>query len=236
MDEKKFIFMKWFYFAIIATTTIGYGNIYPRTNNGKVFYIFFSIIGIVLMMTLLRSCGKILMTLNKNLYTRVSRYLWRDKEPYLSNQLMSIISMCTIFLGFMLLVVWHDKNIGEVDHWNWIDTFYFWLVTFTTVGFGDVHFPLNVEIKHIWELSVYRVFGLCFLSGIMESIYEYLKFRKTMIIRKNKQKIRKISQMLTGTISSNDGNDFLAEQRHISSRNQKKGSSRNNSYTNAIYG
>ena len=45
VPDKEFVFMKWFYFTIIATTTIGYGQVYPKTNNGKLFYIFFSIIG-----------------------------------------------------------------------------------------------------------------------------------------------------------------------------------------------
>ena len=198
MDEKEFVFMKWFYFTIVATTTIGYGHVYPKTDPGKLFYIFFSIIGIVLMMTLLRSCGKILMTVNKKFYRRVSRCLWRDNEPYLSDQFMSVVSLCFIFLGFMLLVVWHDKNIGEVDHWHWIDTFYFWLVTFTTVGFGDVHFPLKVEVQHFWELVVYRVFGLSFLAGIIESIHEYIKFRQIMLIKQNKQHLQKLSQILIG--------------------------------------
>ena len=71
--DKNFVFMKWAYFVIIATTTIGYGRVYPKTDQGKLFYIFFSIIGIALMMTLLRSCGKILMTGNKKFYTWVCR-------------------------------------------------------------------------------------------------------------------------------------------------------------------
>ena len=55
LDEKQhFIFMKWFYFVVIATTTIGYGDVSPQTPYGRLFYIFFSIVGIAMMMTLLR--------------------------------------------------------------------------------------------------------------------------------------------------------------------------------------
>ena len=78
---------------------------------------------------------------------------------------------------------------------SWVDTFYFWLVAFTTVGFGDVHFPLEVEIDHFYELVLYRVFGLSFLAGIMESIHEYIKYRKSLLLVKHNKKrlLRKIT-------------------------------------------
>ena len=59
---------KWFYFVIIATTTIGYGDVVPKTDKGKIFYCCFSVIGIVLMMSLLKSCGAILTALNKRFH------------------------------------------------------------------------------------------------------------------------------------------------------------------------
>lgn len=197
--DKKFIFMKWFYFVIVATTTIGYGHVYPKTDEGKLFYITFSVIGIVLTMTLLRSCGKIIMAINKRFYMLIRRRICGGRG-YISDQLTSVISMCFIFLFFMVLVVVHDKNINELANWSWVDTFYFWLVTFTTVGFGDVHFPLEVEIDHFYELVLYRVFGLSFLAGIIESIHEYIKYRKGILIMQHNQSriMRKIGQRLSG--------------------------------------
>ena len=189
VHNRRFIFMKWFYFVTVATTTIGYGDVYPRTNNGKLFYIFFSILGIVLMMTLLKSCGSILTAANKRFYALINRYLCRNKK-FISEQLMSVISIIFIFFCFMLLVVWHDTSIREVK-WSLTDTVYFWIVTFTTVGFGDVAYPLNVEVEHVYELLVYRVFGLSFLAGIIDSIQMYLKFRNVIL----KKKTRKISEL-----------------------------------------
>ena len=40
--DKTFVFMKWFYFVIVASSTIGYGHVYPQTDEGKLFYIMFS--------------------------------------------------------------------------------------------------------------------------------------------------------------------------------------------------
>ena len=33
--NRMFVFLKWFYFVTIATTTIGYGDVSPKTDNGK---------------------------------------------------------------------------------------------------------------------------------------------------------------------------------------------------------
>ena len=133
------------------------------------------------------------MAINKKFYKSIRDRLWRDKE-YISDPMTSVISMCFIFLFFMLLVVIHDRNISEMQSWSWIDTFYFWLVTFTTVGFGDVHFPLEVEINHFYELVLFRVFGLSFLAGIIESIHEYIKYRKSdLLMRHNRKRLMRIN-------------------------------------------
>ena len=195
LTDKKSIFMKWFYFMIVSTTTIGYGHVSPKTNNGKLFYIFFSIIGILLMMTLLRSCGIILMAFNKKIHILICHYFSKERE-YVGNQLLEIVSMCFMFLVFMVLVIWHDKTISQVQDWSMLDTFYFWLVTFTTVGFGDIHFPLQVEIDHFYELVIYRIFGLSFLAGIIESIYNYINYQKLLLMKANEEKLKRLASLI----------------------------------------
>ena len=59
---------------------LGYGHIYPKTYNGRLFYIVFSIIGIALMMTLLKSCGAILAAANKKVYSNAVRRLCRKNR------------------------------------------------------------------------------------------------------------------------------------------------------------
>ena len=86
----------------------------------------------------------------------------------------------------------------QVQDWSMVDTLYFWLVTFTTVGFGDIHFPLEVEIEHFYELLLYRVFGLSFLAAIIESIDIYIKYRKLILIEKSTPRLRKVAKVMTG--------------------------------------
>ena len=102
-----------------------------------------------------------------------------------------------------LTVVLHDQNMGA-NQWSVMDTLYFWLVTFTTVGFGDKHLPLHVEIEHFYELLLYRMVGLSFLAGIIDSIQEYLTFRKTIFTRSSSDKFRKLTApLLQESVRSN---------------------------------
>ena len=56
---------------------LGYGDISPKTDHGKLFYIGFSVVSIPLMMTLLVSCGDIMSIMNRKIFGLVQRCLFR---------------------------------------------------------------------------------------------------------------------------------------------------------------
>ena len=63
---------------------------------------------------------------------------------WMTSELTDVASMTVLFMLFMVFVVLHDKNIDSTHSWTIVDTVYFWIVSFTTVGFGDIHFSLEV--------------------------------------------------------------------------------------------
>ena len=64
---------------------------------------------------------------------------------------------------------------------NYVDNIYFWFVTFSTIGFGDITYDVSD-----WEYSlmVYRLVGLTLLAGIIDSIVVWLKERRKKLKRK----------------------------------------------------
>jgi voltage-gated potassium channel Kch len=55
---EGFSWLDSFYFVIITLATIGYGDIFPKTNAGKLFTIFFVIVGLGLFSALITNLAK----------------------------------------------------------------------------------------------------------------------------------------------------------------------------------
>ena len=70
------------------------------------------------------------------------------------------------------------------------------MVTFTTVGFGDVVYPLELEIHHVYYLLLYRLGGLTILAAVIDALQKYIKYRKKILIQTTKKRVRKVSQMV----------------------------------------
>lgn len=174
LKDRTNIFIKWFYFATIATTTIGYGDIAPTSEYGRLFYICFSVVGIPLMMILLASCGDIMTLVNKKMFGFFNKCLCKKKK-LVSEELLSAISIFLLFAGYMCVGCVFTVSKEE---WTLLDSIYFWIVTFTTVGFGDIHPSLETEIQYIVPLVVYRCFGLALLAGLVDSLVAWGKARK----------------------------------------------------------
>uniref|UniRef100_UPI00358FD894 potassium channel subfamily K member 9-like n=1 Tax=Myxine glutinosa TaxID=7769 RepID=UPI00358FD894 len=121
-----------FYFAITVITTIGYGHAAPTTDHGKVFCMFYAVLGIPLTLVMFQSLGERMNTFVKFLLKRLKRCL-RFKNTDVSTHNM-------VFVGLLLCV--GTLCIGAAafsyfEGWSFFQSYYFCFITLTTIGLGD---------------------------------------------------------------------------------------------------
>ena len=75
----------------------------------------------------------------------------------------------------------------HVEQWSVVDSIYFWIVTFTTVGFGDLLQDPEVKDLYMPALVIYRTFGLALLAGVIDSLCAYAA------VKKNEMQERKLA-------------------------------------------
>ena len=86
-----------FIFHIILHFT-GYGDIFPTTNNGRLFYMVFSIVGIPLVVSVLTACGSIIKAVNMRFFRFLNNCCFKDK-PAVKFYYFHLL-LCCCFLRF----------------------------------------------------------------------------------------------------------------------------------------
>ncbi|XP_072345539.1 potassium channel subfamily K member 2-like isoform X2 [Scyliorhinus torazame] len=124
-----------FFFAGTVITTIGFGNIAPKTEGGKIFCIVYALVGIPMFGFLLAGVGDQLGSALGQLIGKVEEIFLRWKvNPtvirVLSTLLFVLIGCLTFVFCPVLVFRW-------IEDWPLLDSAYFVVITLTTIGFGD---------------------------------------------------------------------------------------------------
>ncbi|XP_032997518.1 potassium channel subfamily K member 10 [Lacerta agilis] len=179
-----------FFFAGTVITTIGYGNIAPSTEGGKIFCILYAIFGIPLFGFLLAGIGDQLGTIFGKSIARVEK-VFRKKQVS-QTKIRVISTILFILAGCILFVTIPAVSFKYIEDWSVLDSFYFVVVTLTTVGFGDFVAGGNAEIPYrewykplVW---FWILVGLAYFAAVLSMIGDWLR----VISKKTKEEVGEI--------------------------------------------
>ncbi|KAJ8779961.1 hypothetical protein J1605_011997 [Eschrichtius robustus] len=120
-----------FFFSVSTITTIGYGNLSPRTMGSRLFCILFALVGIPLNLVVLNRLGH-LMQQGVHSCARVLGGTWKDPA-----KARWLVGSSALLSGLLLFLLLPPLLFSHVEGWSYVEGFYFSFITLSTVGFGD---------------------------------------------------------------------------------------------------
>ncbi|KAG1931221.1 potassium channel subfamily K member 10b isoform X1 [Pimephales promelas] len=178
-----------FFFAGTVITTIGYGNIAPSTEGGKIFCILYAIFGIPLFGFLLAGIGDQLGTMFMKSILKVEK-VFRQKHKQISqtkirvtSTILFIIAGCIIFVTIPAVIFKH------IEGWSTLEAIYFVVITLTTVGIGDYVAGGDRRIEYMkWYKPVvwfWILVGLAYFAAVLSMIGDWLR----VLSKKTKEEV-----------------------------------------------
>lgn len=169
-------YLEWNYgnsvlFAVVILTTIGYGNIVPRTDLGRLFLVAYAFVGIPGTCLTLKTMGdKITDTVTYLFITFEQRLL---KRPHPQKVKLKVaLGTVTLTLALVLPLVALAIKLRH-EGWSYIECFYFTFVTLSTIGFGDYlpQFEKNADFLFL----ILALIGLSCVSSIFCSMNNFIE-------------------------------------------------------------
>ncbi|XP_057715562.1 potassium channel subfamily K member 10b isoform X2 [Corythoichthys intestinalis] len=178
-----------FFFAGTVITTIGYGNIAPSTEGGKIFCILYAIFGIPLFGFLLAGIGDQLGTIFVKSILRVEK-IFRQKHKQISQTKIRVTStILFIFAGCIVFVTVPAVIFKHIEGWTTLEAIYFVVITLTTVGIGDYVAGGNRRIDYMkWYKPLvwfWILVGLAYFAAVLSMIGDWLR----VLSKKTKEEV-----------------------------------------------
>ncbi|XP_045412142.1 potassium channel subfamily K member 4 isoform X2 [Lemur catta] len=165
-----------FFFSGTIITTIGYGNVALRTDAGRLFCIFYALVGIPLFGILLAGVGD---RLGSSLRRGIGHIEAIFLKWHVPPELVRVLSaMLFLLIGCLLFVLTPTFVFCYMEDWSKLEAIYFVIVTLTTVGFGDYvagadpkqDYPAYQPLVWFWILL-----GLAYFASVLTTIGNWLR-------------------------------------------------------------
>ncbi|KIH49547.1 Ion channel, partial [Ancylostoma duodenale] len=195
LEETRWNFWGAVFYCMTVYTTIGYGNIVPVTAAGRVLTILYAFIGIPVAVLTLFALGAMFARLckfiwkymvkstkvvSKDLEKKVNAAVGFDEKGRMPSSSSSnlndedLLSFPISFLIFVtILWVFVCAWIFTLfEDWSYGTSLYFTLISFTTIGFGDV---LPSEYDYIVIVGFLLLIGLSLVSTVLTLIQQQIE-------------------------------------------------------------
>ncbi|XP_034728798.1 potassium channel subfamily K member 2-like isoform X1 [Etheostoma cragini] len=178
-----------FFFAGTVITTIGFGNISPHTEGGKIFCIVYALLGIPLFGFLLAGVGDQLGTIFGKGIARVEKMFvhWDISQT----KIRVISTLLFVLFGCLLFVALPAAIFKHIEGWSALESLYFVVITLTTIGFGDfVAGGSDIEYLDYYKPVVWFwiLVGLAYFAAILSMIGDWLR----VISKRTKEEVGEI--------------------------------------------
>ncbi|XP_055210363.1 potassium channel subfamily K member 4 isoform X4 [Gorilla gorilla gorilla] len=154
----------------------GYGNVALRTDAGRLFCIFYALVGIPLFGILLAGVGDRLGSSLRHGIGHIEAIFLKWHVP---PELVRVLSaMLFLLIGCLLFVLTPTFVFCYMEDWSKLEAIYFVIVTLTTVGFGDYvagadprqDSPAYQPLVWFWILL-----GLAYFASVLTTIGNWLR-------------------------------------------------------------
>ncbi|XP_056624156.1 potassium channel subfamily K member 2 [Triplophysa dalaica] len=185
-ETSMWDFSSSFFFAGTVITTIGFGNISPHTEGGRIFCIIYALLGIPLFGFLLAGVGDQLGTIFGKGIAKVEKMFvkWNVSQTKIrvTSTVLFILFGCLLFVAIPALIFQH------IEGWSTLESIYFVVITLTTIGFGDfVAGGSEVEYLDYYKPLVWFwiLVGLAYFAAVLSMIGDWLR----VISKKTKEEV-----------------------------------------------
>lgn len=166
-------------------TTIGYGAISPSTRLGQALCIVFAVLGIPVTILAFKSVGELIRIGISSAIASVETKCCR-REP---NHVEAKCAIAT-FLLMVIMLLSGAAMQSNFDDWSYLEACYFWVVTFTTIGYGDYIAGYETSKKGTGKPKVivirslnfafhlaWTTIGLCVFSSVLNAAAAFIEKR-----------------------------------------------------------
>ncbi|KAL1249431.1 hypothetical protein QQF64_020436 [Cirrhinus molitorella] len=134
----------------------GYGHAAPGTDAGKVFCMFYAVLGIPLTLVMFQSLGERMNTFVRYLLSRVKKCLGLHRTE-ISMENMVLVG----FLSCLGTLCVGAAAFSHFEGWTFFHAYYYCFITLTTIGFGD--FVALQKKEDLQEKTPYVVFSFMYI-------------------------------------------------------------------------